>query len=43
MENKRPSWGILAPTDIQFQLCEFDKYLRVKLEEGRPRSRYKYL
>ena len=27
--------------DIQFQLCEFDKYERVKLGEGRPRSRYK--
>ena len=27
--------------DIQFQLCEFDKYERVKLGEGRPRSKYK--
>lgn len=26
--------------DIQFQLCEFDKYLRVKNGEGRPRSKY---
>lgn len=31
----------LAPTDIQFQLCEFDKYERVKNGEGRPRSKYK--
>jgi hypothetical protein len=27
--------------DIQFQLCEFDKYERVKLGEGRPRSKYR--
>ena len=27
--------------DIQFQLCEFDKYERVRLGEGRPKSRYK--
>jgi hypothetical protein len=27
--------------DIQFQLCEFDKYERVRLEQGRPRSRYR--
>lgn len=26
--------------DIQFQLCEFDKYERVRLGEGRPRSTY---
>jgi len=26
--------------DIQFQLCEFDKYERVKNNEGRPRSKY---
>ncbi|RYG98843.1 MAG: hypothetical protein EON58_05890 [Alphaproteobacteria bacterium] len=28
--------------DIQFQLCEFDKYERVRLGEGRPRSRYRF-
>lgn len=28
--------------DIQFQLCEFDKYERVRLGEGRPRSKYVY-
>lgn len=27
--------------DVQFQLCEFDKYERVRLGQGRPRSRYK--
>lgn len=27
--------------DIQFQLCEFDKYERVRLGEGRPRSLYR--
>jgi hypothetical protein len=26
--------------DIQFALCEFDKYERARLGEGRPRSRY---
>ena len=26
---------------IQFQLCEFDKYERVRLGEGRPRNKYK--
>ncbi len=33
-------WGKLAPTDQQFQLCEFDKYSRTLNGEGRPRSRY---
>ena len=27
--------------DIQFQLCEFDKYERVKHGQGRPRSKYR--
>ena len=31
----------LSPTDIQFGLCEFDKYERVRLGQGKPRSRYK--
>lgn len=30
----------LAVTDVQFQLCEFDKYERVRLGQGRPRSLY---
>lgn len=34
-------FGALSPTDIQFQLCEFDKYERVRLGQGRPRSRYR--
>lgn len=34
-------WDSLAPHDVQFQLCEFDKYERVRLGQGRPRSRYK--
>lgn len=34
-------WPELAPTDIQFQLCEFDKYERTRLGQGRPRSRYR--
>lgn len=35
------NWGFLSPTDIQFGLCEFDKYERVRLGEGKPRSSYK--
>jgi len=31
----------LVPTDIQFQLCEFDKYERVRLGQGKPRSKYR--
>lgn len=31
----------VSPTDIQFGLCEFDKYERVRLGQGKPRSRYK--
>lgn len=34
-------YGQLSPTDIQFGLCEFDKYERVRLGQGAPRSRYK--
>lgn len=30
----------LTAHDVQFNLCEFDKYERVRLGEGRPRSRY---
>lgn len=33
--------GKLSPTDIQFGLCEFDKYERVRLGQGKPRSRYR--
>jgi len=33
-------WVGLDLSDIQFQLCEFDKYERVRLGEGRPRSTY---
>ncbi len=34
-------WVELELHDIQFQLCEFDKYERVRLGQGRPRSRYR--
>jgi hypothetical protein len=34
------NWGKLSPHDIQFQLCEFDKYERTRLGQGRPRSTY---
>lgn len=33
-------YGQLSPTDIQFQLCEFDKYERVRFGQGRPRNKY---
>lgn len=33
-------WVKLELHDIQFQLCEFDKYERVRLGQGRPRSKY---
>lgn len=33
-------WDMLCPHDIQFQLCEYDKYERVRLGQGRPRSKY---
>jgi hypothetical protein len=36
-----PAWdGPLTAHDIQFCLCEFDKYERVRLGQGRPRSIY---
>lgn len=37
-----PKIGVdFGVTDVQFSLCEFDKYNRVKNGEGRPRSMYK--
>ena len=30
----------LSPHDVQFGLCEFDKYERARLSEGRPRNKY---
>lgn len=35
------SFPTLLPTDIQFGLCEFDKYERARSGRGKPRSRYK--
>lgn len=35
-----PDYMALELHDIQFQLCEFDKYERVRFGEGRPRSLY---
>lgn len=36
-----PRLGVdFGVTDVQFSLCEVDKYLRVKNNEGRPRSKY---
>lgn len=41
IQQHTPSFlGALSLHDIQFCLCEFDKYERVRLGEGRPRSRY---
>lgn len=36
-----PEFGPMAPHDIQFQLCEFDKYERVRTGQGKPRSKYR--
>ena len=33
-------YKVLEMRDIEHSLCEFDKYMRVFNEEGRPRSRY---
>lgn len=33
-------WTPLSSHDVQFQLCEFDKYSRVLTGEGKPKSRY---
>lgn len=33
--------GFLHAQDLQNCLCEFDKYMRVKLGEGRPRARFR--
>jgi hypothetical protein len=44
MDKQKQFWkheGGLYPHDIQFTLCEFDKYERVRLGQGRPRSTYK--
>jgi len=38
--NQLPPHSHLDLTDIQFQLCEFDKYQRALRGEGRPRSRF---
>lgn len=34
-------WGPLSAHDIQFQLCEFDKYERARLGEGRPKAKFR--
>jgi hypothetical protein len=33
---------MLEMRDIEHSLCEFDKYERVRLGQGRPRSKYTY-
>jgi hypothetical protein len=39
--NARLSWEPLTAHDIQNCLCEYDKYERVRLGEGRPKQLYK--
>jgi hypothetical protein len=34
------SWVPLTAHDVQFQLCEFDKYMRVKMGTGKPKALY---
>lgn len=31
---------VIELSDVQFQLCEFDKYLRAKTGDGRPKARF---
>ena len=33
---------VLEMRDIEHCLCEFDKYERVRLGQGKPRAKYKY-
>ena len=42
--NYYKEWWVpdLEMRDIEHSLCEFDKYMRVKNKEGRPRSKYDY-
>jgi hypothetical protein len=36
----KAAWPKLEMREVEHSLCEFDKYKRVRLGEGRPRSRY---
>ena len=38
MERDWPAWEM---RDVEHTLCEFDKYMRVKMGEGRPRGTYR--
>lgn len=43
LEQDFPRIGVeFGVTDVQFCLCELDKYVRVRNNEGRPRSGYSY-
>ena len=33
-------WPALEMREVEHSLCEFDKYMRVKLGQGRPRAKY---
>lgn len=37
---KGREWGKVSIHEVEFQLCEFDKRERARLDEGRPRSKY---
>jgi hypothetical protein len=44
-----PRWAKLSPlaralscSDVQFCLCEYDKYERTRLGEGKPKNKYIY-
>jgi len=39
---KNSTMPTIEMRDIEHSLCEFDKYMRVKNGEGRPRSKYKH-
>ena len=40
-ELERAGIGRLSAQDVQNCLCELDKYLRVKLGEGKPKQRFR--
>jgi hypothetical protein len=48
-ETLRPGWEMYFPlarplscSDVQFCLCEYDKYERTRLGEGKPKNKYVY-
>lgn len=40
-ENWPPEWGAWEMREVEHTLCEFDKYERTRLREGRPKKKYR--